>query len=275
MDWERFVNEPANAATTPQFNLQRGDGIVRRPSMQPHLERRHRAADMPQKLRLLAVIAACLGLLFTTSGRASAQPAATPAPADTSTVSTTIRPALSQVAQTLNSLNIRKWKAPNPVRDEATSNVAAIQRDINGTLATLLQQADASPTSVPAAFSVYRNVDALYDTLLRVVETAELAAPDNESNQLEATLKTLENARANLGDAILTGTQNEQAEVARLRSALASASASTPQHTSHTTVVDDGPAPAKTHHRSTSSRNKTTKTTGQSDKDKQNAKPQP
>lgn len=181
---------------------------------------------------------------------ASAQ-AAAPAP---STVSTTMRPALSQVQQTLNSINIRKWKAPNPVRDEVSGDVSAIQRDLNGTLSNLLQQADAAPTSIPAAFAVYRNVDALYDTLLRVVETAELAAPDPESNQLEATLKTLEKARASLGDAIFTGAQNEQAEVARLRTSLASATAELQRKPARTTVVEDGPAPAKTHHRTTTKR---------------------
>ncbi|HKR28381.1 MAG TPA: hypothetical protein VJS11_13045 [Acidobacteriaceae bacterium] len=193
-----------------------------------------------------AVVAVAIGLLVHTF--ASAQ-AAAPAP---STVSTTIRPALSQVGQTLNSLTIRKWKAPNSVREEATANVAAIQHDLNGTLANLLQQADAAPTSIPAAFAVYRNVDALYDTLLRVVETADLAAPDPEANQLEATLKTLENARASLGDAILSGTQNEQGEVVRLRTALANASASQQHERSKTTVIDDGPEPPKPHHRTTS-----------------------
>ena len=213
---------------------------------------------MPQKCALLAAILACLGLTVLLPSSLHAQPAATPAP--TSTVSTIMRPALSQVAQTVNSLNIRKWKAPNPVREETTSNVAAIQRDLNGTLATLLQQADAAPTSVPAAFAVYRNVAALYDTLLRVVQTAELAAPDNEINQLETTLKTLEGARANLGDDILTGTQREQAEVAQLRASLASATAAARQQSSHTTVIDDGPAPAKTTHKATT-RKKSTKTT--------------
>ena len=247
MDREQFVNE-AQTSPTAQHST----------AKQPCPQSTHRAADMPQKCALLAAILACLGLTVLLPSSLHAQPAATPAP--TSTVSTIMRPALSQVAQTVNSLNIRKWKAPNPVREETTSNVAAIQRDLNGTLATLLQQADAAPTSVPAAFAVYRNVAALYDTLLRVVQTAELAAPDNEINQLEATLKTLEGARANLGDDILTGTQREQAEVAQLRASLASATAAARQQSSHTTVIDDGPAPAKTTHKATT-RKKSTKTT--------------
>ncbi|HEY6448693.1 MAG TPA: hypothetical protein VIY53_19720 [Acidobacteriaceae bacterium] len=173
------------------------------------------------------------------------------APTAPSTVSATVRPALSQVAQTLDGINVKRWKAPNPVRDSIDGDVSSIQRDLSGTLAGLLQQADAAPTSVPAAFSVYRNVDALYDTLLRVVETAELAAPENEEAQLETALKTLENARSSLGDAILSGSEREQAEVIQLRTA---AAAVVEHHREQvkTTVVDDGPAPAHTvHHKHT------------------------
>jgi hypothetical protein len=158
---------------------------------------------------------------------------------------------LSQVAQTLDGINVKRWKAPNPVRDSVEGDVSSIQRDLSGTLAGLLQQADAAPASVPAAFSVYRNVDALYDTLLRVVETAGLAAPENEEAQLETALKTLETARTSLGDAILSGSEREQAEVVQLRTA---AAAVVEQHREQvkTTVVDDGPVPAHTvHHKHT------------------------
>jgi len=166
------------------------------------------------------------------------------------TVSSTVRPALSQVAQTLNGIDTRRWKAPNPVRDEVQGDIGSIQRDLSGTLAGLLQQSDAAPASVPAAFAVYRNVDALYDTLLRVVETAELAAPENEEAQLESALKSLEGARGSLGDTIQSGSQTQQAELIRLRTAIASAAAA--QHAVvKTTVVNDGPAasPAPATHR--------------------------
>lgn len=252
MELERFVNEAAIAARTRVLNSLSNQQIRLAASKQPPRQTPHRAADMPGiRIPLTrATVAIAVGLLVQTFATAQAA-----APA-TSTVSTTMRPALAQVQQTLNSVNVRKWKAPNAVRNDVTGDISAIQRDMNGTLASLLQQADAAPTSIPAAFAVYRNVDALYDTLLRVVETAELAAPDPETNQLEATLKTLENARSTLGDDILSGSQTEQAEVARLRTALASANAQLERRPAKTTVIDDGPAaPAKTtHHRSTSKR---------------------
>lgn len=197
-------------------------------------------------------------LLAAVSVVAAGQTAAVPAPGTggSSTVSTTIGPSLSQVAQALNGINVKRWKAPNSVREAADGNVSSIQRDLSGTLAGLLQQADAAPTSVPAAFSVYRNLDALYDTLLRVVETAELAAPDNEEAALESALKSLENARSSLGDAILNGSQTQQVELVRLRAAITAGAGV--QHTPvKTTVIDDGPAAAHT----TTHRRHTTTTT--------------
>jgi hypothetical protein len=197
--------------------------------------------------------------------------AAQAAPAS-STVSATVRPALSQVAQALNGVDVHKWKAPNPVRDEVQGDIASIQRDLSGTLAGLLQQADAAPASVPAAFAVYRNVDALYDTLLRVVETAQLAAPENEASQLGSALRNLEGARGSLGDFIQSGSQSQQAELIRLRTAIASAAVA--QHAAvKTTVVNDGPAAATaTHHK----RRTTTATAKQpATSTSQTAKPSP
>jgi hypothetical protein len=172
----------------------------------------------------------------------AAQPATAPANSAAS-VSSSVRPALAQVGQALGSISTKRWKAPNEVKSAADQDVSSIQRDLNGTLANLLQQADAAPGSVPAAFAVYRNVDALYDTLLRVVLTANLAAPDNEVNALQGALSSLESARGSLGDSILNASQSQQTELMRVRTALARAAAAPPP-AAKTTVVDDGPAEA-------------------------------
>ena len=200
-------------------------------------------------------------LLVTFPACLAAQSAGAAAPSS-STVSGILQPALSQVAQALNAINVHRWKAPNPVRDAADGDVSSIQRDLSGTLAGLLQQADAAPTSVPPAFAVYRNVGALYDTLLRVVETAELAAPDNEQAQLEAALKSLEGARNSLGDSIQSGSQSQQTELVRLRTAIITAAA-VQKVPVKTTVVDDGPTPSKTTHKRTTTTKKPASTSSQ------------
>jgi hypothetical protein len=142
------------------------------------------------------------------------------------------------VSETLGQVDVQRWKARREVRAVASGDIQSIQQDLSGTLATLLQQADAAPGSVTAAFAVYRNVDALYDTLLRVVQTAGFTAPRDEAEALQATLNRLESARSALGDGILSGARAQQTEVVRLRSALVTAL----QHQQvKTTVVESGP----------------------------------
>lgn len=187
-------------------------------------------------------------LAATLAGTVWAQGAAPQTPAATS-VSSTLRPALAQVGQALGGISIRRWKAPNEVKSAADQDVQSIQKDLSGTLSGLLDQADAAPGSVPAAFAVYRNVDALYDTLLRVVLTANLAAPDNEVNSLQGALSSLESARGSLGDSILNTAQSQTAELVRMRTALSRAAVA-PKPPVTTTVVDDGPvtSPSKSKH---------------------------
>src|SRR5271156_491586 len=149
---------------------------------------------VPSRTRLLTVLSA---IFFVASSPALAQQATVPVmPASPPlTASSIVQPALSDIQYCISKLNIQRWKAPNEVRNAAQQNEASIQRDLTSTLPPLLSQADASPLVVPPAFSVYRNIDALYDVLLRLNETAVLAAPQNESDALYSSLQKLEAAR--------------------------------------------------------------------------------
>jgi hypothetical protein len=118
-----------------------------------------------------------------------------------------------------------------------------MQRDLTGTLPGLLATAHADPSKVAPAFSVYRNVDALYDVLLRVSETAQLAGATNDGRALEEQRSALEASRRQLSTALLQSAQAQDAEVVQLRTAAASAPAKAAPASSKT-VVDDG-APAK------------------------------
>ena len=154
-----------------------------------------------------------------------------------------LNPALSQVSQAIAGLSISRWKAPGEVRSATQQNADSIQRDLNGTLPGLLSSADAAPGSVSAVFPVYRNIDALYDVLLRVSQTADLAAPQNEVSSIMSALSKLESARADLGNAIVNASKNNEAEVEKLRASIQQAAAraqAAPPPT--TTVVNDGPA---------------------------------
>jgi hypothetical protein len=237
MELEQFVNEseaPPTALSCMSF-------VSSRNGWQPHAAGKHRSGPMSFTRASLALLVATLPCTL------SAQNAA---PANATSVSATLRPALAEVSQSLGSVSIRHWKAPNDVKSAADQDVQSIQRDLNGTLPGLIDQADAASGSVPPAFAVYRNVDALYDTLLRVVLTANLAAPEDEANSLQAALSSLESARTTLGQSILNASQAQQSELVRIRTALARA-ATVQRAPVTTTVVDDGPVKDSTKHRHT------------------------
>ncbi|HEX5236380.1 MAG TPA: hypothetical protein VFW25_13750 [Silvibacterium sp.] len=176
---------------------------------------------------------------------AGAQPAASPSPP--SQPSAILQSALAEIQGSTSALNIGKWKAPGRVRDDAEQNVSSIQRDISVSLPGLLAQADAAPGSVSPSFAVYRNIDALYDVLLRVSETADLSAPSNEAASLASCLQSLETARAGLADAILRNSQHNEAQLTALEASVRREKA-TPAKASRATVVDDGEVKAPVKH---------------------------
>ena len=120
-------------------------------------------------------------------------PSALPAP------SGLLQPALDQVLQTVNALKVDKWKR-GTVRDEARDHISAILRDLHTTLPPLLDTADASPQTSSKMLRVSRNIAALYDVLLSVVEAARISASAEEVTQLELALTSLGKAHAALDD---------------------------------------------------------------------------
>jgi hypothetical protein len=207
----------------------------------------HRFLRMNLRFGIVPVIFA-VSLAAVSAGQ-TAVPDAQPGARGSSTVlpSAMLQPVLSDVQSSTSGLNISRWKAPSSVRDAAQENVDSIQRDLGNTLPGLIAQADAAPGSVPASFAVYRNIDALYDVLLRVSESADLAAPENEADSVDSSLQKLEVARAQLGDSILRISQHDEAQVVALEAAVRSAKAAAAAQPKPEIVVDDGPAniPAK------------------------------
>jgi len=193
------------------------------------------------------VTALWLAFLLTTALRANPQPASVAAHPDIAPIrsSAILQPALADAQSAISALNISRWKAPGEVKGEAQQNAASIQRDLSDTLPGLLTRADAEPNAVPPAFAVYRNLDALYDVMLRVYGTASIAAPQNEADSLLSALRRLESARAQLGDAILSSSQADEAQMVKLQAALKTATAAPPPSAPEkTSVIDDGPTPA-------------------------------
>ena len=176
-------------------------------------------------------------------------PAAAPAPAGFAM--TNLRPALANVQTAITNLNVSRWKAPNDIRTTTQQDINSMQRDLNTTLPGLLAQADTAaaasgPPALSPAFAVFRNLDALYDVMLRVTETAGLAGSASDASSLEDARAGLEDGRAKLGAWLLQAIGAQDAQVVRLQTP-AAAVAPAPPPAPNKIVVNDGPDTTKPH----------------------------
>jgi hypothetical protein len=208
------------------------------------VKRRPRLCPKLAQLTLL-VLGACFAAVAQTPTppAAAASPAPVPPPPAGFDLST-LRPALGKVQSVIGELSIARWKVPSATRSAAEADVASMQRDLTGTLPGLMSQVQsAGPGVLSPSFAVFRNVDALYDVLLRVTGIASLANAPADASSLDDARSALEDARGKLGSWLLQSIGSQDAEMARLKAPPpAPAAAPAPSKT----VVEDGPATPKT-----------------------------
>jgi len=174
--------------------------------------------SMERTVLLAAALAMCAsGGAAQAAGPATTQnstPVPAPAPAGPSA---TLRPALDSVLDTINSIKTDRWKRGS-VRDEAGQDIGSIVSDIQVNLPPLLREADAAPSLVSRQIPVMRNVDALYDVLLRVVEAARIAGPGDHAEALTKALNTLSKARLAAYDQMQQTSAGQEKQMTELRS---------------------------------------------------------
>jgi hypothetical protein len=123
---------------------------------------------------------------------------------------------LDEVKATVSGVRLDKWKRGS-VRDEAGTNIESIQRDLQGTLPALMKEADAAPGTLSKVLPLSRNVDALYDVLVHLVEQARVSAPGDQAGQLQAAIADLEKARVLLDNQIQQTADAQERRVVELR----------------------------------------------------------
>lgn len=154
---------------------------------------------------------------------------------------------LQQVSQStqedLSRLRIEKWKTDSNTKRETQNNVESIQRNLTSALPGMLNELKNSPENTALTFKVYRNLDALYDVMSSVVESAGAFGNKDEFQSLSKDLGALEESRRALADRMDKIATAKENEIGQLRVALQSARAEIPPKK---VVVDDtAPAPAK------------------------------
>jgi hypothetical protein len=146
-----------------------------------------------------------------------------------------------QIQEDLSHLRIEKWKTDPNTKRQSENDVESIQRNLQSALPSMLEELKNSPESTPLTFKIYRNLDALYDVMSSVVESAGAFGGKEEFRSLNTDLGSLEDSRrafADRMDKIATAKENE---IGQLRTALQTARAEIPPKK---VVVDDTePAP--------------------------------
>ena len=154
---------------------------------------------------------------------AQTAPATAPVAAQGALPSATLQPSLEILKSAIGMTNVDRWKASTAVKGEASSNLRSIANDVTNTLPNLLATADAAPNSAAKILPAYRNADALYDVLLRVVVSANLYAPTDQSSALQQALHSLEDSLHSLADQLTQAAQSQDTQIARLQAALKAA----------------------------------------------------
>jgi hypothetical protein len=176
--------------------------------------------------------------------RTAPQPA--PAPPDP-----TLAP-LQQAAETtvgdLARVRIEKWKTDAASKQQLQGNADSVVRNLTSALPALIQQARNSPGTLGPTFKLYRNVNAVYEVLATLAESAGAFGPKTDFQALSADVAALDQARRALADRLEMSASSADSELTRLRAqsralqAAAAAAAQPPKKI----VVDDTEPEKKT-----------------------------
>ena len=166
------------------------------------------------------VLALCAPAMALAGQTSSGNTPGTNAPAHANPPSAILRPSLEMLQTAVGDMTLDRWKASPAIRTEADGNLRSVQRDLSPTLPPLLAAADAAPDSPAKTLPVYRNVEALYDVMLRLDAAGRLAAPSNQISALDQALASIGDARRALGDQVQANAEGQEARVIHLQAAL-------------------------------------------------------
>lgn len=188
---------------------------------------------------------------------ANAVPAAQSFP-DPGTLLSRIQQETLGLSADLGRLRVDKWKTDSATKSQATDNVESIQRNITNALPGLFSGVRSAPQSLGANFKLYRNINALYDVLASLAESAGAFGKREEYEVIAPHVAAIDDDRRAYGDFLAQMTASADSRIAAYQQAAAQVAAQPPKKI----VVDDtepaSPAKKKsTRKKSTTSSSKT------------------
>lgn len=205
---------------------------------------------MKQLREVLPILVSLLLVLLTSAGFAqdSGGSAAPPVAYQSVNELNNILGQLHQTSQNLQAdlshTRIERWKTDSGTKRQTQSNAESIQRNLQSALPEIVTQLNNAPEDMAASFKLYRNLDALYDVLGSVAESAGAFGSKDEYQSLSNDLSALENLRRSLGERIQNLASSKETELTRLRGTIKAMQAAPPEPPKKV-VVDDTEPPVK------------------------------
>lgn len=156
---------------------------------------------------------------------------------------------LEQVSQAtqadLAKLRIEKWKTDSNTKRGSEADVESIQRNLQMALPEIIGQLRASPENIALTFKLYHNLDALYDVLGPVVESAGAFGPKDEFQSMQNDYTALERSRRDLAERMESLAGAKEGELTQLRGQVRQLQAAAAPPTPAKRVVVDDTEPEK------------------------------
>jgi len=198
----------------------------------------------------LTIVAGCL-LSILPAGSFAQAPAnsATASPVSYSSISelnqiiANLQSASQTTQQDLSRMRIEKWKTDGNTKKQTQSDAESIMRNLQNALPSILSDLKNSPENLALTFKTYRNLDALYDVMNSVVESAGAFGNKDEFQTLNNDLGAVENSRRAFAERMDKLASAKETEIGQLRTELQAVRAAAPPKK---TVVDDNEQPKKT-----------------------------
>ena len=192
------------------------------------------------RLLLIAVVAPLSQAQNPSSpAQANTLPAAQSFP-DPGTLLSRIQQETLGLSADLGKLRIDKWKTDSSSKSLATDNAESIQRNISNALPGLISGVRSAPQSLGANFKLYRNINALYDVLANLAESAGAFGKREEYEVIAPHVAAIDDDRRAYGDLLAQMTASADSRIATYQQAAAQAVAQPPKKI----IVDDTePAP--------------------------------
>jgi hypothetical protein len=148
----------------------------------------------------------------------------------------------SQATQAdLTKLRIDKWKMDSNYKKQVLNNTDSVKRNLGNALPEIVTQLRNSPEDLSATFKLYRNLDALYDVLGNITESAGAFGSKDEFQALSNDLNAIERNRRSLAERLETLTASKESELAQLRNQLKTLQAAPPPPPKKIVVDDNEP----------------------------------